>query len=210
MALGLLEKIQSWRFHYGLDLMVQAYRASRSEPQSDKARVMRAWQAIDASPGSVVNEADEDEYRNHLSALDTEANEILKLIQESFVISLFHYWERQSKSWTGKMVYRHDDMMADLAARGMSPERASLDTLRLVANVAKHSAGDSAEKLFAKRPDLFRHSVVAEETQIPRRDDEPEPAYVPGYEDLRVSHELLEQFFADVRHSGPQRTRISF
>ena len=63
--------------------------------------------------------------------------------------------------------------------------------MRLAANVAKHSEGDSADKLFDIRPDMFD----VEEMQ--KWNDK------PGHEYLLINDKALEGFFEAVRMSGP-------
>lgn len=206
MSLDILARIHGWRFHHGLDMLTHAYAAAREQPEADRKRFAGEVRQLQSTPRAKDEDPDLEGYIFHLSDMHDEANEVLKLIRESFVISLFHFWERQAKSWVREGNYNHGRMMSKLMEYGVAPESDALETLLLVANVAKHSGGGSAEKLFQKRSDLFKTNAGA--LRIPPADGEPDPAFQPGYDDLLVSSELLDGFFAAVRKSGPARVGL--
>lgn len=152
--------------------------------------------------------SDPDGYEFHLAALHDENEGVLKLIREAFVISLAHYWEKQSVSWTGIKKYAPEGVASMLRSKGLNPEEGVLILLHLISNVAKHSGGSSADKLFKKYPDLFsRNRGVA--VRIPSAAEGLEPPYVPTYEDLRVTDALVDQLFSAVRKSGPARLPLA-
>lgn len=208
MALGILDRLESWQFHHGLDMLLHAYRTSNSQPKRDRERVGREWKSLLASIENEDVASDAEGNRNRLIDLDATSKVAMKLIREAFVISLFHFWEREAQALVGAKGYKHERVMSALVNRGLSPECETLHTLQLVANVAKHSAGSSATKLYEKRPDLFIDAVAAGPLQISYKDDEVAPAFVPGYESLVVSAGLLDTFFEAVRRSGPLRLGI--
>lgn len=203
MTLSILARIHGWRFHHGLDMLAHAYAAAREQPEDNRRQAAKELRELQSVPGAKGEHPDAEGYSFHLSAVHDEAQEVLKLIRESFAISLFHYWEKQARGWVGEKYYNHNKMMSKLIAYGVAPESDALETLLLVANVAKHSAGGSALTLFEKRKDLFKDHAGA--LRIPPADGEPEAEFQPGYDDLLVSSELLDGFFAAVRKSGPVR-----
>jgi hypothetical protein len=66
-----------------------------------------------------------------------------------------------------------------------------LTTLRLTANVAEYSAGNSADKLYKWRPDLF------DAAEMSKMKDK------PSYDYLRITDKDLEDFFEAVDTAGP-------
>ena len=207
MSLGLLPRLQSWRFHYGLDMLVAAYRRAADGPEADKMRAEASLKDWVASP-SYQEHPDPQGYSDHLAGLHEEAEVALRLIREAFVISLFHFWERQAKAWTHSgSNYHHDDVIKMLTQQGFTPEADQLRLLQLVANVAKHSAGRSAQELYEVRENLFRDPRRVLAPQIRLSDDAP---YEPNYDDLLVPGALLQAFFDAVRKSGPPRAPLRF
>jgi hypothetical protein len=129
----------------------------------------------------------------HVGEIMAEVEGVLRIVREAFTISLHHFWEREL---TAKMrIARYDESraFAFLKSSGINPNEAGLTVLRLAANVAKHSEGNSAEKLYKLRPELF-------DTETMERLKDP-----PGYEHLRITDQMLDEFFDAVRTSGPQR-----
>jgi hypothetical protein len=86
-------------------------------------------------------------------------------------------------------------VFAFLKAKGLIPDEPMLTALRLTANVAKHSAGDSADRLHRLRPDLFDTAEMAKWS------------HPPSYEYLRITDQVLTDFFDAVKNSGPQRKK---
>ncbi|HZY12466.1 MAG TPA: hypothetical protein VFE89_06855, partial [Beijerinckiaceae bacterium] len=78
-----------------------------------------------------------------------------------------------------------------LKAEGITAKESVLTTLRLTANVANHNAGNSADKLCKRRPDLF---AAAEMSKMKDK---------PSYDYLRITDKDLEDFFEAVDSAGP-------
>lgn len=78
------------------------------------------------------------------------------------------------------------------------PEWVRIDELRLVANVAKHAEGSSAEELKARRPDLFTPPILKRELEAPLWGPKGRILNPMSGEDLWVSDQDLEAFFESV------------
>jgi hypothetical protein len=134
----------------------------------------RAWERFmslpgtgDEDPGDFA-EAAEEAGVSHYMLLHGIRQGILNL----FAAALFHLFEQQAvmflriellslKGDIESRLFSMAEFKKQLAERGIDIAKFSswlkLDELRLVANTVKHAEGDSAQKLRAKRPDLFQH-----------------------------------------------------
>lgn len=70
----------------------------------------------------------------------------------------------------------------------------TLEELRLVANVAKHATGDSADQLFKRRPDLFTAPGL-NRMGFGKRDDANQVAQPAAGEDLYLSEADINTYF---------------
>jgi hypothetical protein len=195
--------IWAFLFQYGVEELRRAYDAARESPDRDRARLDRQWEELEAevaagrasfveedSEGRVVYDRGE-----HAGEMTAEIEGVLRIIREAFAISLHHFWERELTVKLGRSRYDEAEAFRYLRRLGITPNETGLTGLRLAANVAKHSEGRSAEQLYELRPDLF------DAERATGRDD------ALGYEDLRITDEIIDEFFDTVRQSGPQRRR---
>lgn len=74
------------------------------------------------------------------------------------------------------------------------PSWKMLDELRLVANTVKHAAGDSADQLFKRRPDLFTAPGL-NRMGFGKRDDANQVAQPAAGEDLYLSEADINTYF---------------
>jgi hypothetical protein len=125
----------------------------------------------------------------------SETDTVLGRVREAFAISLHHLLERQLNGRMKVNKYDEKKVFSFLKAKGLTPDEPMLTVLRLTANVAKHSAGNSANKLYALRPDVFDTAEMAKWS------------HPPSYEYLRITDQVLTDFFAAVKKSGPQRKK---
>jgi hypothetical protein len=195
----LRHRVWSARFRLRIDELQSAYRAARAQADADRARVLSEWADVEeAERRGEASIVDVDEEGNVLhdrgervGELLHEVEVVLDLVRQAFTISLHHLWERELVRTMGVPSYREAAAFAHLRAQGASPDEPRLTALRLAANVAKHSGGPSARQLHQLRPDLFDLAEMA-------RWGDP-----PSFDHLRISDEVLEEFFAAVRSSGP-------
>lgn len=192
-------------FGYGLEELRRAYEASREASDRARVRLEQQWEELEqevaAGRANFIEEDDEGRVAydrgEHAGEMMAEISGVLRILREAFTISLYHFWEREVASRMKAAAYSDAKAFAFLKSLGTKPNEAALTTLRLAANVAKHGKGDSAKKLHALRPDLFDTKAMA------RSNDS------AGYEYLRITDAILEEFFDAVRDSGPQRKVLS-
>jgi len=193
--------IWAYLFDYGLEELWRAYEGAREAPDRDRARIDRQWEELErevAAGRANFVEEDEDgrvvyDRGEHAGEMMAEVEGVLRVVREAFTISLHHFWERELTAKMQVIRYEESKAFAFLKSKGINPNEAGLRTLRLAANVAKHSEGDSANQLHKLRPDLFDIEAMT------RRNDP------PGYEYLRITDQVLNEFFDAVQASGPQR-----
>lgn len=193
----------TWRFNFRLAELERAYGAARAETDRDRNRLIHQWNELEAKVNAgeaSFTEEDEDgqviwDAGDHAHELMSEADTVLGLVREAFAISLHHLWERQLNDRMKVNSYKEEKVFAFLKAKGLTPDESMLTLLRLTANVAKHSGGNSADQLYALKPDLFDTAEMARWS------------HPPSYEYLRISDQLLTDFFAAVKNSGPQRRK---
>jgi hypothetical protein len=186
-----------------LEELERAYKAARAETDRDRNRIIREWNELEekvkAGEASFTEE-DEDgqvvwDAGDHAHELMSETDTVLGRVREAFAISLHHLWERQLNGRMKVNKYDEKKVFSFLKAKGLTPDEPMLTVLRLTANVAKHSAGNSANKLYALRPDVFDTAEMAKWS------------HPPSYEYLRITDQVLTDFFAAVKKSGPQRKK---
>lgn len=132
------------------------------------------------------------DYGEHLGEQMFDAEQVLVLIRNAFVITLHHFVEQRIGSRLPKKEYKQDKAVALLKDSGWSPREDSLNQLRLAANCAKHSEGASASTLYALRPDMFDKDMV---------DGWKAP---PAYDTLKLTDAHVMEFFAAVKASVPK------
>jgi hypothetical protein len=187
-------------FRYGFDELRRAYEAAREASDSDRKRQERQWEELErevaAGRASFIEEDEEGRVAydrgEHAGEMIAEIEGILRIVREAFTISLHHFWEREITKKMRSTKYQESEAFAFLKSKQIESNEIALKTLRLAANVAKHSEGTSAKKLHKLRPELF------DSTEMAKFDDP------PGYEYLRITDQILDEFFEAVRISGPQ------
>jgi hypothetical protein len=192
-----------WRFQSQLTELKNAYDAARSETDRDLKREEADWEELErkvaAGEASFIEEDEDGQviYDRGDVAHERmyEIEVVLRLIREAFTISLHHLLERQLNKRMKARHYDEKKAFAFLKGLGLQPDEPLLTALRLTANVAKHSEGNSAQQLYKLRPDLFG---TAEMTKW---------SHPPSYEYLRIADQALNDFFEAVKRSGPQRKK---
>jgi hypothetical protein len=192
-------------FHWNLETIERAYRASRNTPDTELAdsrkREAKLRKAIAAGKAFWVD-YDENghpgfDYGEQLGEEQHAHEQSLSLIRLAFLITLHHYWEQKlaqqlPRSKKGNLHYDLEAAFAWLEAFGWKPLRDRLNELRLIANCAKHSEGPSAAELYALRPDLFDTQEIEKW------------GLIPGYETLLISDADTTGYFEAVSASIPR------
>ena len=199
---GKMSAIRGWMFQEDLRQLQDAYKASRSNSDSRMQRAEQEWAKLEEDVAAGVasfTEEDEDgqviyDQSDHFGEIAAEIERVQQLVREAFAISLYHFWEREAGRLMGKQ-YRPKSSLSELKQLGLCPDFAGLERLRLVCNVAKHSAGSSADQLHQLHPEMFDTKRMADfETG-------------PDYESLILADADIDAFFSVVRKSGPPRPR---
>ncbi|WP_457092062.1 hypothetical protein [Microvirga sp. P5_D2] len=192
-----LSTVRRWLFRSKIDDLAMAYAAARKASDDERVSLEARWKTfqadVAAGKAEMVEEYEDGQlvydHGEHFGELDSEVETALSLVRQAFVISLHHLWEREINSYMKTKRYVQEAAFAALAAEGLNVEVVELDRLQLTCNVAKHSSGNSATKLFKKHPTMFNVDSVHKE---------------PGYANLIVTDADLESFFEAVRKSGFQ------
>jgi hypothetical protein len=108
----------------------------------------------------------------------------------AFVIAIHHYFEQQIVERLPKQKYNQERAFYWLKERGWKPREIELNELRLAANCAKHSTGNSSNLLYGLRPDMFDASKI-------------KIGFEPSYDNLALSDAHVEAFFHALMQSVP-------
>lgn len=189
----------SWLFRYRLGELRLAYRGAREASDLELNELEKKWNDLEsrvkAGTAQLVEE-DEDgnvviDWGEQAGEAFSEVEGVQRIYREAFLISLYHFWERELLKTMKKAQYNDQEAFAFLKNMGLTPDEPNLTALRLAANVAKHSGGRSADDLHKVRPDLF------DTTEMAKWNDK------PGHEYLVITDQVLDTFFEAVRKSGP-------
>jgi hypothetical protein len=190
--------IRVWLFDNGLSAIKQAYSESRSSMERDKESAKQDWQKhlkrIAAGDDQTLYEDDATgqtfDFGEYIGEQISNADETLRIVREAFLLSLYHYWEKQVRGWMKVKDYKQDKALPWLTAEGLTPDKNNLDVLRMAANCIKHNN----QVLYKRYPKFFDASRIVGPT--------------PDLHDaLRIDDEHLDVFFHAVRASGPQPRR---
>lgn len=189
----------AWRFKFGLREVERAYRASRKASDNEIDSINKAAKAHDvkvAAGQASWTEKDEEgqvvyDLGEHLGEEIYDAEQVLSLVRNAFVITLHHFVEQQIGSKLPNKKYIQTAGFAFLKTFGRTPKEVGLNELRLAANCPKHSGGSSAVTLYRLRPDLFDAKMMAD-WQMP-----------PSYETLKITDAHVDEFFEVVKESVP-------
>jgi hypothetical protein len=192
-----------WSFQQQLIELQNAYDAARVETDRNFKREEADWQELErkvaVGEASFVEENEDGQVIYDRGGVAHERmyeiEVVLRLIREAFTISLHHLLERQINKRMKVNHYDEKKAFAFLRGSGLQPDEPLLTALRLTANVAKHSEGNSAQQLHKLRSDMFDTAEMAKWS------------HPPGYEYLRITDQALNEFFEAVKRSGPQRKK---
>lgn len=185
-------------FHFGLEEVGVAYRASRDGLRREKRSAeatMRERCGLASDDPIEEGEAGEcglnfaEGFWEQVGDLEREAEIAETVIRGAFIIALFHFWERQTNRWLQRKRYEATPTIAFLQAHGRTPDAAQLELLHHLANCLKHGPGTSCDLLQAMAPQLF--------------DPAPTPASPASDEDLRIDDALVEGFLKTIQNAGP-------
>jgi hypothetical protein len=183
-----------WRWRMAVRGMRQAYQGARGPLDRTIRAVARdhaAWLEAEV-PTDIEGEdfASYDTAGEYFVEQDQEARYSLRLLNQGFVIILYHTWERHAIEWAKwERKYHHASVTGILKRLGFSID-ADIHKLQRAANCLKH---DSAE-LWKSDPEMF-DSIVAASIAMNVR--------VTYSYHLRISDEQMDRFFEALEASGP-------
>ncbi|MGN7772192.1 hypothetical protein [Phyllobacterium sp. 22552] len=149
--------VRSYKLHFGLDLLQSSFEISM-EALYERIRSAEAKLAHYMENGGIVERDAEgnvifDEVIVHEFELE-EATECANTFRKSFMMSIYHQWERYARSVVGSNEFTHPKLIAKLDAKGIVTDP-SITEIHCLVNVIKHNSRAWAEKLFDKNPNLF-------------------------------------------------------
>lgn len=188
--------ISGWLFESGLREIERAYRASRTEFDSEMKDAAERYAKLEAEGN--VDAYSEDEitgqryyYAEHLIDHNFRAEESLRLLREAFAIILHHYWEKEVVKWQRTKRYKYTAAYKWLGRNGFPIDEPGLEKLRETANTIKHNVG----RIYDIHPEMFDADEIA------RSGGDPD-----WHAALRLEDEHIDGFFLALRQSGPTAT----
>ncbi len=173
-------------FIYGLDALETAYKTSTEPIYAVIQDANSAGKTVAVADADAIADYDEEAY-----TIIYNAHSVASLLQEAFLISLFHFWERQANFWLGTPgdTYDHEETMVWLRTNGCTPDDATIKKLSLAANYLKHGSGKSSVKLRAIDASFFNPPKI--------------PSMGSSTHHAQTTPEMLQMMFEVVRRSGP-------
>jgi hypothetical protein len=191
---------QGQRFQNGVVSLRHAYQATDEALQIEihKAQgdLEDYQEKIALDPSARIGEwADDGSVIWELSdALDFEIDdrrEALTDVRKSFIVTIYHFWERSAGRWTNRAGDSHSDLIKGVQRLGVqiSPK---LEALKHAVNVLKHSNDARGKELLCSWPALFPPSFVPSFTNTTN-----------WYEAVQITDNHVMEAFDIVAESGP-------
>lgn len=175
---------------------------AKSQQIADEAAAYEADIAAGSVDDDVVYDDDTGSviYRRS-SAYDYDLDVIdqgLVALRKSFVISLYHLWERTAKGWSGaSTANEHSKFLKAVRAKDVNPPE-RLEHIYFLNNVLKHNSRKHGPKLLTAWPEIF---VLPHMLQ--KQLDEGK-VRIEWSERLAISKGAMAEIFAVIRASGPK------
>jgi len=184
---------RAYMFESGLDRIRDSFRASITTMQN------HSRDANDLLLDYINSGVDDSEYddegalikstRHELQHAALETTLALSVVQEAFITSAFHYWERSARAWTGLHKPTFEALTKEVrkADISVSDELSAVNTLN---NLIKHNNPDRALDLVKTWPDVFitlPYSTLRRELTWR----------------LGINNATVERVFSIVKASGP-------
>ncbi len=176
------------RFEVGFIELISAYRRAMRSHRDTVEDPHSATLALLARLDDLDSTLSVDDLTAYVEA---EADAAMAVVRQAFLVSLFHFWERQVLTWSGRERYDHAAAMSWLGSNGGAPDAQLLRRLELACHVAKHGPGSSSQKLLALEPDHFRASDDADGECV-----------------LEITDDQVESYFHAVFKSAPRTPQI--
>lgn len=188
---------QRMLFRIGLETIERAYREGRKAFDEEIAQWNANYEEHQAAAAAGPPEDEDDQtysfdYGDHVGTMIYEAEECIRLLRDAFVLTLYHFWEKQALELLNRSTYNYKTIYAAAKAHpelGLD-DPTHIDRLRMMSNCIKH---DKGHPLYEKYPEMFDPQLVPEK-----------PNHRGWHQALRVSDADLEAAFAAVRAAGPK------
>lgn len=192
---------RGYEFRIGLNVLESNFRTS-AEALAKNVTIAQEKLADYVASGDNHNEYDDDGniVASHEQVLEYDiriAQDSQLTFRKSFMIPLYHHWERYVRSLSPKYIPDHKGLVELLfKAKGITPD-GGLDKLHYLVNILKHNNRRWVEKLFPISSHMFPPKWIA----VPDR-------IIDWYEMIRMNDDDVYDFIEIVRRSGPQEKSI--
>lgn len=185
-------------FEHGVGVLLAAYRQASEALQADYHRLkieLSEYETSLAEGNDPVGEWSEEGYalwtQDQILALQIEDSEdALRVLRRSFIIALYHHWERWVRRQLRYDDTGHDKLVEKASASGISIDP-RLGRVRDMVNLFKHSNNKWGTKLLSSWPEVlplyFTSNTEAD-----------------WYEAVRLSEEIVLEIADIVKASGPR------
>ena len=177
-------RLDEWLFDSGIRQIHEAYRESEAVFITKQKSLLDWLTELQRrkEPVPAVMAALDPETTAQYQIEQTE--ETIQVIRQTFLVALYHHWERSMLRWQGSTNGRFKESPATwLAANSLPYDAEGMEDYRLLMKVIKHETGGDA--LITRRPDLF-------------------PNGSHKLDDLHLSTAAVKRFFETIRGSGHQ------
>lgn len=193
-----LPNFQAWQFHTGIERIRTAFRAAVAAMEAGQVRANEAYDSYLAS-GEDDREYDDDGILTHstevsLEFANREAVLATQAVRQAFAMSIFHYWERSARGWTGWDRPGFPGLKERVEGQGIRVDE-GLALLNNLNNLLKHDSAKYGERVFEIRPDLF---------MLRRR-----PTGRNWQSSVALANRDIEEFLDAIARSGPAAVALA-
>lgn len=182
---------RGYAFKAGLDVLRTGYASASKALTADIERVQAeaaAYEASDEFIGEIDDEGNRLWEQDQILAMQQEtAEEALMAFRKAYAIVLYHYWEREIRTFTESGTSADHEKLVKRAGDKGFPIDVRLNAVRDLANGLKHNKG---EKLQASWPEVLTPRA---RTGQPRN----------WYDAIQLTDEHLAEAFEIISRSGP-------
>jgi hypothetical protein len=184
--------MRGYAFDSGLGILREGYKSAAAALRADIERVKAEAAAYEASD-EFIGERDDDGYvlweQNQVLDMQREtAEEALMAFRRAYAIVLYHFWEREIRTFTESGASADHEKLVKRAGEKGFPIDARLNAVRDLANALKHNKGANLQ---ASWPEVL---TLHARTGQPRN----------WYDAIQPTDEHLTEAFEIIAGSGPQ------
>ncbi|WP_419316817.1 hypothetical protein ACN2C7_10180 [Caulobacter sp. ErkDOM-E] len=196
-----MPSFQSLMYQIGLNSIERAKKDAIGGFKAELARLEEEWREHKrkVAAGLIPDvEGDEEtgyvfDFGEHIGEMQFEAEQCLKLVREAFLLTVYHYWEKEACGLLGISHYKQSEVFeAARVDKRFDVDEAGLNKARQIANCIKHDVGKA---LFKAHPELF---------DMEHKDPEDKSNWQRA---LALTDEYLDGAIKVVRSSGPRDSK---